>query len=65
MVLTSEPALLTIEEAARLLNIGRTRAYEMAADGTMPGVIHIGRSVRVSRRRLDAWVDEQSDPAGR
>jgi len=55
-----EPALLSIEEAARLLNIGRTRAYEMASAGTLPGVVHIGRSVRVSRKRLEAWIDEQS-----
>jgi excisionase family DNA binding protein len=55
-----EPALLSIEEAARLLNIGRTRAYEMAAAGTMPGVLHIGKSVRVSRKRLESWIDEQA-----
>ena len=55
-----EPALLSIEEAARLLNIGRTRAYEMAHTGTLPGVIFIGRSVRVSPKRLEAWIDTEA-----
>lgn len=61
---TLEPELLHVEEAARLLRIGRTRAYEMTQSGEMPGLVRIGRSVRVSRRRLLAWIDEQTAPAG-
>jgi excisionase family DNA binding protein len=57
---TLEPELLHVDEAARLLRIGRTRAYEMTQSGEMPGLVRIGRSVRVSRRRLLAWIDEQS-----
>lgn len=57
-----EPALLSIEEAARLLGIGRTKTYEMAHTGTLPGVVLIGRSVRVSRKRLESWIDEQAAP---
>ena len=60
---TLEPELLHVEEAARLLHIGRTRAYEMTQSGEMPGLIRIGRSVRISRRRLLAWIDEQANPA--
>jgi excisionase family DNA binding protein len=57
---TIEPELLHIEEAARVLRIGRSRAYEMAAAGDMPGLIRLGRSLRVSRRRLLRWIDEQT-----
>lgn len=57
---TIEPELLRLEEAARVLRIGRSRAYEMAAAGTLPGLIRIGRSLRVSRRSLIRWIDEQT-----
>jgi excisionase family DNA binding protein len=62
MTLDTEPQLLHIEEAAHLLRISRSRAYEMAASGTMPGLLRVGRSLRVSRRRLDAWIAEASAP---
>ena len=58
-----EPRLMRMEEAARLLSIGRTRAYQMAATGALPGVVRLGRSVRVSRPRLLEWIDAQVDGA--
>jgi excisionase family DNA binding protein len=60
MTVETEPELLTIEESARLLRIGRSRAYEMAASGTMPGLVRLGRSLRVSRRALLRWVDSHA-----
>jgi excisionase family DNA binding protein len=57
-----EPELLSIEEAAAVLRIGRSRAYAMAASGTLPGLVRIGRSLRVHRRRLLAWIDAESAP---
>ncbi len=47
-----EPRFLTVPETARLLRINRGRAYEMAADGSLPGVVRLGRSIRVDRLRL-------------
>ncbi len=56
------PDLLTIEEAAQVLRIGRTAAYELArrfraTDGRdgIP-VIAVGRQLRVPRSRLEAWI---------
>jgi excisionase family DNA binding protein len=49
------PMLLRIGDAARLLGIGRSTMYQLVASRTIP-VIRIGRSVRVSRAVLDAWV---------
>jgi excisionase family DNA binding protein len=43
---------LTIPETAKLLRINRGRAYAMANDGTLPGVIRIGRTIRVDRDQL-------------
>ena len=51
-----EPALLTIEEAARYLRLSRAKVYSMAARGELPAV-KMGRSVRIRRERLDAWLD--------
>ena len=45
---TSEPLLLTPEEAAQVLRIGRTTLYALIKDGNLRPV-HIGRSCRVSR----------------
>lgn len=56
------PALLTVEEAGRLLRIGRTKAYAMArewrdTDGRagLP-VVDLGHVLRVPRRALDDLI---------
>ena len=41
-----------------VLRIPRSRAYELVADGEIPAV-KIGRSVRVSRKELDRWLEGQ------
>lgn len=55
-----EAAVLSVPEAAKVLRISRSRAYELAQGGELPGVLRIGRSVRVSKRALDAWIEEQA-----
>jgi excisionase family DNA binding protein len=59
---TIEPQLLRVDEAAAILNIGRTKAYEMAQRGELPGVVRVGHQLRVSRRRLEEWIEVQSGP---
>ena len=54
-----EPALLTIVEASHYLRISRAKTYLMAKRGELPAV-RMGRSVRIRRDRLDAWLDEQN-----
>ena len=49
---------LKVPEVAEVLRIGRSRAYEMVAEGKIPSV-RIGRSVRVNRRELDRWLERQ------
>ena len=49
---------LKVPEVANELRIARSRAYELVANGTIPAV-KIGRSVRVSRRELERWLEEQ------
>jgi excisionase family DNA binding protein len=47
-----------IEEAARLLGIGRATAYEAARKGQIP-TIRIGRRLLVPRARLLRLLDEE------
>lgn len=58
----SEPLVYTIEEAAGLLRIGRTAAYELARRGELPAV-RLGRSLRVPRHALEQLLNGHG-PAG-
>lgn len=56
-------ATISIEQAAKLLGIGRGLAYRLASSGQMPGVLSLGRRLRVSvpalRRALLADVEDE------
>lgn len=56
------PVLLTVVETAVLLNIPTSTAYLLIERGVLPGVIRVGRSIRISRGSLDAWIREQASP---
>jgi len=53
------PLLLKVEEAARLLGLGRSKVFQLLSTGELPRV-HIGRSVRVRRTDLEQWVEERA-----
>jgi excisionase family DNA binding protein len=53
-----EVLLLTINDAARLLSIGRTAMYELVDAGEIE-VVHIGRCARVPVTTLEAFVERQ------
>jgi excisionase family DNA binding protein len=59
MTETPEPELLRVPEAARLLNISRAKAYSLIAEGGLP-VVKVGASIRIPRRRLLAWLEENT-----
>lgn len=52
---------LKVPEVAGILRIARSRAYELVADGEIPSV-RIGCSIRVNRKALDKWLEEQRQP---
>ncbi|MBE0467474.1 MAG: helix-turn-helix domain-containing protein [Candidatus Desulforudis sp.] len=58
-----KPRLLRVREAAALAGVCVSRGYEFAADGTWP-VVKLGKSVRIPRRGLDAWIDQMEREAG-
>jgi excisionase family DNA binding protein len=53
---TAESLLLTPEEAAQVLRVGRTTLYALINDGDLRPV-HIGRSCRLSWSELERYVD--------
>ncbi|MGH7777293.1 MAG: helix-turn-helix domain-containing protein, partial [Candidatus Dormibacterales bacterium] len=55
---------LRVEEAADRLSLGRSKVYELIREGRLP-VVHIGRSVRVPVRSLQAFVAELMEAASR
>ena len=56
----SESLLLRPNEAADLLSLSRSRLYQMAQAGALPGVVHLGGSVRIHRPTLERWLTEQA-----
>ena len=51
--------LLEANEVGRILAIGRTKTYELIADGELP-VVRIGRCIRVPRAALRDWIDSKT-----
>jgi excisionase family DNA binding protein len=47
--------LLTVDDAASVLQIGRTRVFGLISNGVLASV-KIGRSRRIRRRDLEAYV---------
>jgi excisionase family DNA binding protein len=60
-----KPLLLTGNEVAAELGISRALAYRWMAKGVLPVVrVPGGRTVRVPRAALEAWIEQQTQPAG-
>ena len=57
MVMKTELATLTIEEAAKVLGIARQTAYDLAARGGLPGARRLGKRWIMCRKMLNAWLD--------
>ncbi len=51
-----QPLLLTMEEAGRLLGVGRSSAYSLARQGAIP-VVHLGKAARVPRAAVEAYAE--------
>jgi excisionase family DNA binding protein len=58
-----QPLTLTIPQAADLLGISLSKAYEAARAGELP-TLRVGARVLVSRRRLEELIDGPSMTGG-
>lgn len=54
-----QPWLLDSREVARLLGIGRTKAFQLMARRELP-VVSVGRCVRVPRNALASWIADRT-----
>ena len=50
------PLVLTVDEAATLLRCDRKTVYTAIQRGKLPGVRRVGRSIRIHRPTLIAWL---------
>ncbi len=50
------PLALTVEQAAKMLNISRNLAYDLVRQGRIPS-LRMGRIIRVPRSRLEEWME--------
>jgi excisionase family DNA binding protein len=57
----SDPLLLTPEEAAKVLRVGRTTVFALMKAGELRAV-HIGRSCRLSLAELQRYVERLETP---
>ncbi len=61
---TTEKEWLKVPEAAELLGLPKTRAYELIQQGELPGVRIGERSIRVNRAELERFLLETRRIAG-
>lgn len=55
--------LMTIDELAALLRLNRDTTYKAAAERKIPGVRKIGRTIRIHRQSVMAWLEQGESPA--
>ena len=60
---TQEPLLIDLQETRKYLPLGRNKLYEMARDGTLPGVRKFGSRYLVSRAELLRSIGAQEQEA--
>ena len=59
-----EPLLVTVEEAARRLGVGRTLLYQQVRRGALPSV-RVGRCRRIAVADLERYVEHLREHANR
>ena len=51
-----ERQTINVEDAAKILGIGRQTAYDLAAQGKLPGAMRLGGRILVSKKLLEAFL---------
>ena len=57
---TAVPTLLTVGDVADLLRTSRKSVYALIERGQLPGVVRIGRRVRVRQDALVDWLRQNT-----
>ena len=53
------PMLLTVPQAAKLLQVGRDTMYNLTHRQDFPA-IRVGRNVRINREQLQSWLNDNN-----
>ena len=48
-----------VEDIAKILNIGRSSAYNLVREGHFK-TVRIGTAIRISRKSFDEWLESQA-----
>ena len=48
-----------VDDIARILDIGRSSAYNLVREGHFR-TVRIGTAIRISKKSFDEWLEEQS-----
>jgi excisionase family DNA binding protein len=56
--------LLRMPEVAALIDTSLPRAYELVRQGIIPGVVRLGRQIRVNPDVLSEWMTRGSESTG-
>jgi excisionase family DNA binding protein len=60
--MSQEPEVLTVPELAALLRVSLPTLYAAVKRGEVPGVVHIGRVLRLHRETVVAWMAQGCVP---
>ena len=55
-----EKLVYTVNETAKLINIGMNKAYELIQNQQIPNV-RIGRKILIPKKSLENWLSIKSD----
>lgn len=58
---TSE--VMTVTELAKMLRVNKNTVYREIEAGRVPGVLRVGRTIRISRAAVVKWLGQ--DPVSR
>jgi excisionase family DNA binding protein len=53
--------LVTIPEVAERLGIPAASAYDLVRENRLPGIVRVGRRVRVRSDELERWIERGGD----
>lgn len=51
------PSFVTVDELAALMRVDRKTLYQAIERGEVPGVMRLGRTLRIRRRVVADWLD--------
>ncbi len=59
--MVTESKTITVTEAAEMLGISRTYAYQLHYDGKLPGARRIGNRIVVQRKAIEDFIEGKTE----